>query len=101
MAGLRETSRCSSYGEEHGCNVYSAQWFWVRKHLGGLRASSRRSFAEADQGDLRVTSALQTMMSFDVNTESLECHQRKAYYANREPLAIELVFTLRTTAFHN
>lgn len=64
MAGLRETSRCSTHGEEHGCNVYSAQWFWVRKHPGGLRASSRRSFAEAD---LPVTSARQTMMSFDVN----------------------------------
>jgi hypothetical protein len=46
---LRETSRCSARGEEHGCNVYSAQWFfWVRKHLGGLRK-------------------LKTIMGFDVN----------------------------------
>jgi len=66
MAGLRETSGCSTHGEEHDCNVYSAQWFWMRKHLGGLRASSRPSFAEAD---LSVTSARQTMMSFDVNTQ--------------------------------
>ena len=48
-----------------------------------------------------MTSALQTMMSFDVNTKVLECHQHKAYYASREPAAIGIVFTLCKTTSHN
>jgi len=74
MAGLRETSSCSAPGEEHGCNVCSAQWFWTKKHLGGC-SWKFESFAEAD---LRVTSTRLAMMSFDVNTSrSLSATNRK------------------------